>query len=171
MPAAFLKCLLPSCVPAALLDFNDIWDCYWWDICNIRYIYGLYMNKIFPIISPIYHENQNHISVIWIWEKSEQIRPPPLFWTFSKICDIFCLDCSPNPQVWQTLSSWIWMAKKNQCFSTFPNSFLGLNFFNRPWPLPSTKFHQRLLFQGHKNLGNVQKLVYLFHWGILSVAV
>ena len=57
MPAAFLKCLLPSCVPAAFLDFNDIWDCYWWDICNIRYIYGLYMNKIFPIISLIWFRN------------------------------------------------------------------------------------------------------------------
>ena len=57
VPAAFLKCLLPSCVPAAFLDFNDIWDCYWWDICNIRYIYGLYMNKIFPIISLIWFRN------------------------------------------------------------------------------------------------------------------
>jgi len=53
----FLACLLPSCVPAAFLDFNDIWDCYWWDICNIRYIYGLYMNKIFPIISLIWFRN------------------------------------------------------------------------------------------------------------------
>ena len=50
----FLACLLPSCVPAAFLDFNDIWDYYWWDICNIRYIYGLYMNKIFSIISLIW---------------------------------------------------------------------------------------------------------------------
>ena len=57
MPAAFLKCLLPSCVPAAFLDFNDIWDCCWWDICNIRYINGLYMNKIFPIISLIWFRN------------------------------------------------------------------------------------------------------------------
>ena len=53
----FLKCLLPSCVPAAFLDFNDIWDCYWWDICNIRYIYGLYMNEIFPIISLLWFRN------------------------------------------------------------------------------------------------------------------
>ena len=44
-------------MPAAFLDFNDIWDCYWWDICNIRYIYGLYMNKIFPIISLIWFRN------------------------------------------------------------------------------------------------------------------
>ena len=27
--------------------------------------------------SPIYHKNQGHISVIWIWEKSEKFRPPP----------------------------------------------------------------------------------------------
>ena len=26
--------------------FYDICDLYWWDICNISYIYGLYMNKI-----------------------------------------------------------------------------------------------------------------------------
>ena len=44
-------------MPAAFLDFNDIWDCYWWDICNIRYINGLYMNKIFPIISLIWFRN------------------------------------------------------------------------------------------------------------------
>ena len=49
-------CCLPY-MPAAFLDFNDIWDCYWWDICNIRYIYGLYMNKIFPIISLIWFRN------------------------------------------------------------------------------------------------------------------
>ena len=44
-------------LPAAFLDFNDIWDCYWKDICNIRYIYGLYMNKIFPIFSLIWFRN------------------------------------------------------------------------------------------------------------------
>ena len=59
--------------------------------------------------SPIYHKNQGHISVIWIWEKSEKFRPPPSvkvslhlkcrlfwfwrwpFWTFSTIWDIFLL--------------------------------------------------------------------------------
>ena len=61
-------------MPAAFLDFNDIWDCYWWDICNIQYIYGLYMNKIFPIISLIWFRNGfskvqrgcNNIKIVYI---------------------------------------------------------------------------------------------------------
>ena len=67
-------------------------------------------------ISPIYHKNQGHISVIWIWEKCEKFRPPPLksklvyiwlywfcrwplpppFGTFSTIWDIFSLEGSPK---------------------------------------------------------------------------
>ena len=47
-------------------------------------------------ISPIYHKTQGHISVIWIWEKSEKFStPPPPFWTFSTICDIFCSEPFP----------------------------------------------------------------------------
>ena len=54
-------------------------------------------------ISPIYHKNQGHILVIWIWEKIEKIRhlkcrlfwfwrwPPPPLWTFSTIWVIFFL--------------------------------------------------------------------------------
>ena len=61
-------------MPAAFLDFNDIWDCYWWDICNIRYIYGLYMNKLFPIISLLWFRNGfskvqrgcNNIKIVYI---------------------------------------------------------------------------------------------------------
>ena len=69
-----------------------------------------------------YHKSQGHISVIWIWEKCEKFRPPPpssqsslhlkcrlfLFWicppppplwTFSTICEIFFLDCSPKVMI------------------------------------------------------------------------
>ena len=48
--------------------------CYRWDICNIGYIYGLYMNKIYPIISLIWFRNGfskvqrgcNNIKIVYI---------------------------------------------------------------------------------------------------------
>ena len=49
--------------------------------CMDNYIYILNFAFISPKIWPIYHLNQDYISVIWIWEEYENPDPPFIsFW-------------------------------------------------------------------------------------------
>ena len=53
---------------------TDIWGLFYSYIGHICTKCCIYLTNI----SPIYHKNQGPISVIWIWEKTEKSRPPPL---------------------------------------------------------------------------------------------
>ena len=57
--------------------------------------------------SPIYHKNQGHISVIWIWEKSEKFRPPPSVKVSLHLkCRLFWLWRWPHPPLWTFSTIW-----------------------------------------------------------------
>ena len=53
---------------------TDTWGLFHSYIGHICTKCSIYLTNI----SPIYHKSQGHISVIWIWEKCEKFRPPPL---------------------------------------------------------------------------------------------
>ena len=51
---------------------TDTWVLFYSYISHKRTKCCIYLTNI----SPIYPKNQGHISVIWIWEQSEKLRPP-----------------------------------------------------------------------------------------------
>ena len=72
-------------------------------------------------ISPIYHENQGHILVIWIWEKSEKFRPPPSFKVSLHLkCRLFWFWRWPPPPLMDFVTIWdilFWEAPLSNCLS------------------------------------------------------
>ena len=70
------ECRIPSdpckTVPKSYLtDTSGLFQSYISHVCSKCCLY--LMN-----ITPIWHQNQGHFSVIWIWEKPEYPDPPPL---------------------------------------------------------------------------------------------
>ena len=67
---------------------TDTWGLFHSYIGHICTKCSIYLTNI----SPIYHKNQGHISVIWIWEKCEKFRPPPSSQISLHLkCRLFCL--------------------------------------------------------------------------------
>ena len=101
---------------------TDTWGLFYSYIGHICTKCCIYLTNI----SPMYHKTQGHISVIWIWEKSEKFRPPPSikkvyisnvdffwfwpwppppFWTFSTNYGIFYFE--PSPKCYQYFEFWV----------------------------------------------------------------
>ena len=101
-------------------------------IFNIRYIYGLYMNKIFPIISLIWFRNGfSKVIENQFFPKFKKVQiilggggGSRKLWTFPTIYGIFCSEPSPkklnklNSKKVEQLSSWaLKLASSKLCWA------------------------------------------------------